>query len=80
MQVILLYTLYNISLPHTHTHTLTHTHMCTGQLALILAVSVLRALALYDNSDDVFELTTDNFDTMVINSHYVWVVEFYAPW
>ena len=51
-----------------------------AQLALFLAAVVLPSLALYDKSDDVYELTADNFDTMVINSPHVWVVEFYAPW
>ena len=47
---------------------------------MFLAAVVLPSLALYDKSDDVFELTADNFDSMVINSEHVWVVEFYAPW
>lgn len=51
-----------------------------AQLALLLTAAVLPSLALYDKSDDVYELTADNFDTMVINSPHVWVVEFYAPW
>ena len=46
----------------------------------VLAVLPLLSRALYDKSDDVFELTSSNFDTMVINSEHVWVVEFYAPW
>ena len=50
------------------------------QLALFLAAVSLPSLALYDKSDDVYELTSDNFDSMVINSEHVWVVEFYAPW
>ena len=50
------------------------------KLLLVLAVATVPSLALYDSSDDVFELTASNFDSMVINSHYVWVVEFYAPW
>jgi protein disulfide-isomerase A6 len=54
--------------------------MRTGQLALFLTVAILPSFALYDSSDDVYELTASNFDSMVINSHYVWVVEFYAPW
>ncbi|CAI8055677.1 Protein disulfide-isomerase A6 [Geodia barretti] len=54
--------------------------MRTGQLALFLTAAILPSFALYDSSDDVYELTASNFDSMVINSHYVWVVEFYAPW
>lgn len=36
--------------------------------------------ALYSPSDDVYDLTEDNFQKMVIDSHFVWIVEFYAPW
>ncbi|KRZ16465.1 Protein disulfide-isomerase A6, partial [Trichinella zimbabwensis] len=36
--------------------------------------------ALYDGSSDVVDLTTSNFQSKVINSDSVWVVEFYAPW
>ena len=50
------------------------------QLLIVLVAAVLPALALYDKSDDVYELTADNFDSMVVNSEHVWVVEFYAPW
>lgn len=35
--------------------------------------------ALYSSSDDVVELTANNFDRMVVKSDEVWVVEFYAP-
>ena len=38
------------------------------------------ARAFYGPSDDVIELTPSNFDSMVVNSGDVWVVEFYAPW
>ncbi|PAA74739.1 hypothetical protein BOX15_Mlig030607g2, partial [Macrostomum lignano] len=37
-------------------------------------------LALYDSSDDVIELTTANFNSKVLNSDELWLVEFYAPW
>ena len=37
-------------------------------------------VALYDSSDDVYELRSDNFQKMVLDSDFVWVVEFYAPW
>lgn len=36
--------------------------------------------ALYSPSDDVYDLTPENFQKMVIDSHFVWIVEFYAPW
>lgn len=35
--------------------------------------------AMYSPSDDVVELTANNFDRMVVKSDEVWVVEFYAP-
>jgi protein disulfide-isomerase A6 len=36
--------------------------------------------ALYDPSDDVIQLTADNFKKEVVQSDDVWLVEFYAPW
>ncbi|KAK6030645.1 protein disulfide-isomerase domain protein [Ostertagia ostertagi] len=36
--------------------------------------------ALYTSKDDVVELTANNFQSKVINSDEIWVVEFYAPW
>ncbi|KRZ21882.1 Protein disulfide-isomerase A6 [Trichinella pseudospiralis] len=36
--------------------------------------------ALYDGSSGVVDLTASNFQSKVINSDSVWVVEFYAPW
>lgn len=35
---------------------------------------------LYSSSDDVVELTANNFDNKVIKSDELWIVEFYAPW
>ncbi len=35
---------------------------------------------LYSPSDDVYDLNPNNFDKMVTESHFVWIVEFYAPW
>nr|QMV80799.1 protein disulfide isomerase 8 [Clitoria ternatea] len=32
------------------------------------------------SSDDVIELTDDNFDKLVLNSDDIWLVEFFAPW
>lgn len=32
------------------------------------------------SSDDVIELTDDNFDSLVLNSDDMWLVEFFAPW
>jgi len=33
-----------------------------------------------DSSDHVIVLTESNFDTMVMQSKDIWIVEFYAPW
>jgi hypothetical protein len=46
----------------------------------LLSMLVLGCHALYSPSDDVYDLTPDNFQKMVIDSHFVWIVEFYAPW
>lgn len=35
---------------------------------------------MYSASDNVVELTPNNFDRLVIQSDEVWLVEFYAPW
>lgn len=47
----------------------------TGVLVLIPLTC-----ALYSSSDDVIELTSKNFDSKVIKSDELWIVEFYAPW
>lgn len=36
--------------------------------------------ALYDKSDSVIELTPSNFESRVIDSDDIWIVEFFAPW
>ena len=36
--------------------------------------------ALYGPHTDVVELTASNFNSMVMDSDSVWLVEFYAPW
>lgn len=46
----------------------------------ILAVLVSDGLCMYSSTDDVVELTPNNFNNLVINSDEVWLVEFYAPW
>ena len=38
------------------------------------------AVALYDSSDEVVQLTSANFDRLVTSSDNVWIIEFYAPW
>lgn len=37
-------------------------------------------LAMYPSSGDVVELTSANFDRLVMQSDNIWIVEFYAPW
>ena len=34
----------------------------------------------YDHTDEVYDLTPANFQKLVLDSHFVWIVEFYAPW
>ena len=47
---------------------------------VLLGMLMLSCNALYSPSDDVYDLTADNFQKMVLDSHFVWIVEFYAPW
>ena len=35
---------------------------------------------MYSKKDDVVELTEANFQSKVLNSDDIWIVEFYAPW
>ncbi|ETN79262.1 protein disulfide-isomerase domain protein [Necator americanus] len=49
-------------------------------IALVFITVAPACLALYTSRDDVVELTSANFQTRVINSDEIWVVEFYAPW
>ncbi|GMR31744.1 hypothetical protein PMAYCL1PPCAC_01939 [Pristionchus mayeri] len=47
---------------------------------LLLALFVGATTAMYSKKDDVVELTASNFQSQVINSDEIWIVEFYAPW
>lgn len=47
---------------------------------LVLSCLIGFAAALYSPSDDVVELTASNFNTRVLQSNELWLVEFYAPW
>lgn len=38
------------------------------------------ASALYSKNSAVVQLTADNFESEVLNSENLWIVEFYAPW
>ncbi|KHJ46223.1 protein disulfide-isomerase domain protein [Trichuris suis] len=48
-------------------------------LILVLIVT-LSTSTLYSGNNDVVELTASNFQSKVIDSDAVWIVEFYAPW
>lgn len=45
-----------------------------------LLLVVGNTLALYSPSDDVIDLNPSNFDSKVVQSDELWLVEFYAPW
>jgi protein disulfide-isomerase A6 len=45
-----------------------------------LGICAKSVQGLYDGSSDVVELTSSNFQSKVIDSDSIWVVEFYAPW
>jgi protein disulfide-isomerase A6 len=48
--------------------------------ALAFLALLSTAHGLYEKTDDVVELTVDNFKTDVVESGDVWFVEFFAPW
>lgn len=52
--------------------------MLTALSGLIFFVAV--ANGLYEGNSDVVELTASNFQSKVIDSDSLWVVEFFAPW
>lgn len=52
---------------------------CRSSLDLT-ATCVASSVALYDSNSPVVELTASNFQSKVIGSDDVWIVEFYAPW
>jgi protein disulfide-isomerase A6 len=47
---------------------------------ILFAVLVNGIYGLYSPSDDVVILTPENFNSRVIQSKELWLVEFYAPW
>jgi protein disulfide-isomerase A6 len=52
-----------------------------SRLTVLLIVGLCgQALCMYDASSQVVEITASNFQTRVIDSDSVWIVEFYAPW
>lgn len=48
--------------------------------ACVLLVIASTAAAMYDAKSPVVSLTPESFDSSVIQSDELWVVEFYAPW
>ena len=48
--------------------------------ATLLATAFAGVNCLYSANSDVVTLTASNWDTEVINSDKLWMVEFYAPW
>lgn len=49
-------------------------------LGVVVSCLVVYSNALYTSSDDVVELTASNFNSQVLQSDDLWLVEFYAPW
>lgn len=49
-------------------------------LTVFLSVIVPSFASLYDENDDVIELTASNFEEEVLNSDEIWMVKFFAPW
>ncbi|KAI7692470.1 Protein disulfide-isomerase A6 [Sarcoptes scabiei] len=55
--------------------------MQRGFILIFIIASFSDAIqAFYDRSSGVIELTPSNFESKVIDSAEVWLVEFYAPW
>lgn len=46
----------------------------------ILWLVIINCVAFYTKNGNIIELTTDNFDKLVIDSDEVWIVTFFAPW
>lgn len=52
-----------------------------SSLSGVLASSLLLSVrAFYSASDDVVQLSPNNFNKEVVQSDSLWLVEFYAPW
>jgi hypothetical protein len=46
----------------------------------ILILLVSQIFSLFDSNSKVVKLTKENFDSLVLKSNELWLVEFYAPW
>jgi hypothetical protein len=49
-------------------------------LISLTTTACFAAPGLYDSKSDVVDLTSKNFNSKVLESDGVWLVEFYAPW
>ncbi|XP_065175338.1 protein disulfide-isomerase A6-like [Sycon ciliatum] len=54
--------------------------MAVSQALILLSVLACSAYAVDYAGSDVIDLTPTNFQSRVIDSEYVWIIEFYAPW
>ncbi|CAI5455386.1 unnamed protein product [Caenorhabditis angaria] len=54
--------------------------MTMSRLVVLALLAIGSASALFSKNDAVIELTAANFQSQVINSDDIWIVEFYAPW
>ena len=45
-----------------------------------ITLCIAAASAMYSSSDDVIQLTQASFNSEVIQSQDLWLIEFYAPW
>lgn len=54
--------------------------MLGKQCWLALAVLVVATEALYSGNEPVVQLTASDFQSKVVDSNDLWLVEFYAPW
>ncbi|XP_066540867.1 protein disulfide-isomerase A6-like [Hoplias malabaricus] len=48
--------------------------------AVLVSALILAVHGFYTASDDVVELNPSNFNTQVLQSDSLWLIEFYAPW
>ncbi|KAG5880025.1 hypothetical protein JTB14_032200 [Gonioctena quinquepunctata] len=47
---------------------------------IFLAFFATKCLALYPSKSNVIELTSSDFDKLVLKGDEIWVIEFFAPW
>lgn len=48
--------------------------------ALIVILAITSVDCFYEAGSKVHVLTNDNFESLVLDSEDIWLVEFYAPW